>query len=121
MTKSLRKTMKKRKSIKKIRGGDCTACDKDKQGYFAGGGNRRQRKSRKSMKSRKSRKSRSKTGRKVRGGAFQGYSMWTNAGPLESSGVGLTKSVLNAQQYLTGNPMVQPIEFKYGDHNTPKV
>ena len=121
MPKNLRKTLKRRKTLKKIRGGDCSGdCDKNAQGYFAGGGKRRKRRLRKSRKLRKSIKSR-KSIKRVRGGAFQGYSMWTNAGPLESSGVGLTKSVLTASTHEGGNPLDQPIEFKYGYHNTPKV
>lgn len=112
--------------------------------YSVGGGKRRKIKSRRHYKksknvrrktrktNKKSRKYRKKT---MKGGNLMGsinemingtqhhhgYSMWASPGPLESQGVGLTKNVLNARTYEAGNPMDQPIEHKYGDHNTPKV
>tara|TARA_B100001996_G_C18568155_1_gene557324 strand:+ start:125 stop:601 length:477 start_codon:yes stop_codon:yes gene_type:complete len=115
-----------------------------KASYSAGGGKRRKVKSRRHYKKSKNikRKTR-KTGKKsrkyrkgsIKGGSFMGsinemingtqhhhgYSMWASAGPLESQGTALTKNVLNARTYEAGNPMDQPIEQKYGDHNTPKV
>lgn len=117
---------------------------KETVSYSAGGGKRRKVKSRRHYK--KSRniryKSRKRTGksrkykkRTIKGGSFMGnvnnlinstqnhhgYSMWENAGMFESQGAALTKNVLNARTYEAGNPMTQPIEQKYGDHNTPKV
>ena len=122
----MRKTFKRRRTGKRLSGGsNCKSdsCDgAKKEGYFVGGGNRRRKRTRNNLKSRrKSRKLRRRSSKKVKGGAFQGYSMWENAGPLESGGVNLTKSVLGASRHVGANPMDQPIEFKYGFHNTPKV
>lgn len=126
--KHLRRTLKRRKSVRRLKGG--SSCKSEtcegatKEGYFAGGGNRRKKKMRNSLRSRNSRRrrtSRRRTNKKIRGGAFHGYSMWENAGPLQSEGVGLTKSILTARRHVGANPMDQPIEFKYGFHNTPKV
>ena len=116
--------------------------------YSAGGGKKRKfrrskryskktRKTNKSRKLRKSKKSRTNKKRKVKGGAsaiggiinenvnrlqnFHGHSMWGNAGPLESQGSKLTRDVLNARQHTSNDPLSQPVEFKYGDHNTPLV
>ena len=153
MARNLRKTLKKRKSLKKIRGGGECNCGKDVSmkpligggkcgqaaAYSAGGGKRRKfRRSRRYSK--KSRKTRRKTNkRRVKGGSgtsviggivsenanrlrnLHGYTMWENAGPLESQGSGLTKAVLNAQTYKSGNPLEQPVSQKYGDHNRPLV
>tara|TARA_B100000900_G_scaffold411205_1_gene430443 strand:- start:396 stop:785 length:390 start_codon:yes stop_codon:yes gene_type:complete len=126
--KNLRKTLKRRKSVRRFKGGNSCksdACeDVKKEGYFSGG-NRRRRKSRKNSRCSRRRtsnkKNKRKTGRRIKGGAFHGYSMWENAGPLQSEGVGLTKSILTARRHVGANPMDQPIEFKYGFHNTPKV
>lgn len=115
-----------------------------KSSYSAGGGKRRKIKTKRHYnKSKKIKRKTRKTGKKSRkyrkrsmkGGSFMGsinemingtkghhgYSMWTNAGPFESQGAPLTKNVLNARTYEAGNPLDQPIEQKYGDHNTPKV
>ena len=126
MVKTMRKTFKRRRTGKKLRGG--SSCKSDtcegatKEGYFVGGGKRRRKRTRNSLKSkRRSRRVRRRTSKKIRGGAFHGYSMWENAGPLESSGVKLTTDILTARRHASGNPMSQPIEFKYGFHNTPKV
>ena len=112
--------------------------------YSVGGGKRRRVKSRRHYKKSKgitrktrktSKKSRKHRRRRIKGGNLMGsvnelingtqnhhgYSMWASAGPLESQGAALTKNVLNARTYEAGNPMDQPIEQKYGDHNTPKV
>lgn len=129
--KNLRTTLKRRKSVRRFKGGNSCkseSCDGVKKaGYFSGGGNRRRRKSRTNLRCSKRRtrspykKNKRKTSRRIKGGAFHGYSMWENAGPLESAGTGLTKSVLTARRHVGANPMDQPIEFKYGFHNTPKV
>ena len=122
--------------FKSLLGGDSS--------YSVGGGKRRRVKSRRHYKKSKSiRRKTRKTGKKsrkygrrrIKGGNLMGsinemingtqhhhgYSMWASAGPLESQGSALTKKVLNARTYEAGNPMDQPIEQKYGDHNTPKV
>ena len=111
--------------------------------YSAGGGKRRKIKTKRHYgkskkyrrKSRKaSKKSRKYRKRSLKGGSFMGsinemingtqnlhgYSMWENAG-LESQGIPLKRSVLMARTHESGNPLDQPIEQKYGDHNTPKV
>jgi hypothetical protein len=127
--KNLRKTLKRRKSLRRFKGGNSCQSEScegvNKEGYFSRGGNRRRRKSRNNLRSSRRRtsnkKNRRKTSRKIKGGAFHGYSMWENAGPLESAGVGLTKSVLTARRHVGEDPHTQPIEFKYGFHNTPKV
>lgn len=119
-----RNTMKRRSTMKRKMkgGGENCGCDKDVKpnSFFSGGGNRRRRKYRnkskkgkKSLKKRKSRKS-------LKGGAINGYDMLSLSG-LESSAVPLKRHVLKGQTYSSGNPLDQPLNYKYGSHHPPLV
>ena len=113
-------TRHNRTRSKKIKGGNC-GCDKDTttKPFFSGG--RKMKKKRKQTKMKlKKRKTKKSRKRYHKGGAIQGYDMWSLAG-LDTAAIPLKKKVLTATPYKEGNPLEQPIYYKYGSHHYPLV
>jgi|TARA_B100000900_G_scaffold398576_1_gene400110 hypothetical protein len=108
---------------KKVKGGN--ACQGVLKESLISGGGKKYKKSksrrvksrrRKSMKYRKTMKK-----RRMKGGAFHGYDVLSLSG-VESASIPIVTQVVKGRQYrLSGAPLDQPINNKYGDHNPPLV
>tara|TARA_B100000902_G_C26481104_1_gene514811 strand:- start:73 stop:432 length:360 start_codon:yes stop_codon:yes gene_type:complete len=116
--KSRKNVTRHNRTSKRIKGG--CGCDKDTttKPFFSGGRKMKKRKQTKmKLKKRKTKKSRK---RYQKGGAIQGYDMWSLAG-LDTAAIPLKKKVLTATPYKEGNPLDQPVNYKYGRHHYPLV
>lgn len=110
----------KRKYGRKIKGGNqCSGVSKEP--LISGGGKKRKYKSRKKRRNLSKRRKSLKSRRRMKGGAFHGYDALSLAG-IESAAIPITTQVVKARPYrLSGAPLDQPINNKYGDHNPPLV
>lgn len=106
---------------KKIKGGNsCKGVLKES--LISGGGKKRKYKSiKKRNKSKRRRTTKRRNNRKIKGGALHGYDVLSLSG-LESSSIPIVTQVVKGRQYkLSGAPLDQPINNKYGNHHPPLV